>query len=93
MIARIRRVWPGDIRTTVIAIDEADRREKTCYVWTNTAKGQLLASVCAVAEGNGGGLSDQRVVLQVAPPIRRWGYEIEEAELMPLTPQQASHAS
>lgn len=87
MVCQIRRVWPGDQRSTVIVIDQDDRREKTCYVWTNTTKGQLIATLCERVERNGHGLSEQRVVLTVRPAERRWGHEIEEAELMPATGQ------
>lgn len=85
MIAQIRRVWAGDLRSTVIVIDQDDRREKTCYVWTNTPKGQWIASVCERAERNGHGLSVQRVVLTLKPAERIWGHEIDAAELVPQT--------
>lgn len=84
MICRIRRVWPGDKRTTVIAIDQADHREKSCFVWMTSPKGQLIASLCERLEQNGQGMSEQQIVLTVKPQTM-WGREIEDAELLPLT--------
>lgn len=53
MLALISRVWPGDKRMTVIALDQADHIEKTCYVWTDTDAGRQIADRCEVAEING----------------------------------------
>lgn len=87
MLARIRKVWPGAQRTTVIAIDDADQREKCCYVWLSSEHGRDVASLCERVEQNGHGLNDQRVVLTVRPKSR-FGYEIEDAELLPSDPQE-----
>ncbi len=78
MICEVVRVWPGEKRTTVIARDEADGREKSCYVWLDTAKGALVAALCERIEK-----TPQRVVLTVKPKHRHFGYEIEDAELVP----------
>lgn len=82
MIVTIRRVWPGEKRTTIIAIDQADQREKSCFVWMDTPKGQFIASLCQRLENNGRGMSEQQVVLTVRPKTR-WGYQIDDAELLP----------
>lgn len=87
MVARIRRVWPGETLTVIIVVDDADAREKRCFVWMRGSKGPLIASLCERVENNGHGLSEQRVVLTTKPPTRR-GYEIEEAELVPQTETQ-----
>ena len=80
MVGTIRRVWAGPTRATVIVTDAADGRDKGCFVWTTDTKGQLLASLCERAEANGGG--EKRPVALTLRPRTRWGYEIEEAELM-----------
>lgn len=41
----IRRVWPGDKRTDVV-LDLPHGRERLAYCWSNTTKGQLIASIC-----------------------------------------------
>jgi hypothetical protein len=83
LVANIRRVWSGDKRATIIAIDAEDGREKACFVWTDTTHGQLIASLCARLENNGGGMSPQQIALTVKPKHKHFGYEIEAAELIP----------
>lgn len=93
MVAQIRRVWPGLQRSTIIAIDQDDLREKECYVWMTqkdgsiNASGQLIASLCLEIENNGAGLSERTVMLRVKPKTR-YGYEIEAAWV----PETASEA-
>lgn len=82
MIATIRRVWPGEVRTTIIATDP-DGYEKACFVWV--PEQQWIAALCERAERNGGG--DKLPVVLTLAQKTRWGYPIEAAELLPTAPE------
>lgn len=90
MVCTIRRVWPGEKRTAVIVIDRADTKEKYCFVWTDSDKGQEIARLCdqACQSGEVGvprlrpELVGAQIVLTVKPKHRYFGYEIEDAEVM-----------
>lgn len=78
MIAEIRRVWPGEKRTTIIAKDMADGKEQMCYVFL--PEGQFIAALCQNASWNGV-IQPPAIVLTLEPKTQ-WGYKITGAELM-----------
>lgn len=95
MLATVKHVWPGRARVTVIVEDRGDHRVKSCFVWTDTSTGQLIASLCdRVSQGElGAPRSADRgrvVVLTVKPKHAYYGFEIEAAELLEALPGEQS---
>lgn len=84
MIATVIAVWPSLLRTTVIVADQADGRKKSCFVWMRGTMGPWLASLCLTAESNGRPDGKRQIALTVKPRTD-YGYEIEDAELVPIT--------
>jgi len=83
MVALIKTVWSDDRRSSIIAIDERTQRIVKCYVWMDSTKNRLIASLCERAESNGTPAGKIPVVLTLAPPNAMGWHRVEEAELMP----------
>jgi hypothetical protein len=92
MIARVKRVWEGEKRVTVILVEEGQIKETQAFLWM--PEQQLQAALCAQVEKQFAKSSCPRFVVQLAPP-ERWGAShIEVIEMIhePRTEQPTDDA-
>lgn len=81
MVATIQRVIVWGKRANIVARDHDDRGvEKLCYLFLDTPKQQLIASLCQ--ESAWPWLHPKPQIALTVKPKTRYGYEIEAAELL-----------
>jgi len=80
VICRVKRIWEGEKRVTVILVEEGQIKETQAFLWM--PEQQLQAALCLQVEKQWGRATCPLFVVQLAPAERFSGHHIETLEMI-----------